>query len=290
MTSWSAAKSDKSGFERTPMPGWPHKELLYETTDNGRIAIFTINRPERMNSSDPEMGKRWFDAWTQFAEDDDQWVAIVTGAGDRAFSAGQDLKIRDEREKAAGEGQAPAEMGTRVPFSVTPLGSQLKCWKPTIAAINGYAIAGGWSQAQNCTFRIAADHATMNIAEARWNQGAGFVAWLPRLIGIPHALEVCLMADRRLTAQRAYEIGFVNKVVPMAELMDEAVDWARTIVNMAPRSIRNFHQMAYECWGRSIPEAQAFASALEFNLRGMNDSKEGPRAFAEKRAAKFTNS
>ena len=97
---WSAAKSHKEPFERTPLPDWPHKELLYETVDNGKIAIMTINRPERMNSSDPGMGARWFDAWTHFAADDNCWAAIVTGAGDRAFSAGQDLKIR----RRAGEG------------------------------------------------------------------------------------------------------------------------------------------------------------------------------------------
>ena len=287
-SSWSAARSHRDPYERVPLPDWPHKELLYETIDNGRIAIMTINRPERMNSSDPGMGQRWFDAWTHFAADDNCWAAIVTGAGDRAFSAGQDLKIRDEREREAGEGQAPAEVG-RTPYQVQPLGDRLNCWKPTIAAINGFAIAGGWSTAQNCTFRIAAEHAEMNIAEARWNQGAGFVGWLPRLIGIPHALEVCLMADRRLSAQRAYEVGFVNKVVPKEELMDEAVDWARTIISMAPRAIRNFHQMAYQCWNMTIPQAQSYTSALEYNLRGMNDGKEGPRAFAEKRAAVFTN-
>ena len=287
-SSWHAAASHREPFERTPLPGWPHKELLYETTDNGRIAIITINRPERMNSSDPEMGLRWFDAWTRYAADDDCWVAIITGAGDRAFSAGQDLKIRDEREREAGEGQAPAERG-RVPYPVTPLGERLNCWKPTIAAINGYAIAGGWSQAQQCTFRIAADHATMNIAEARWNQGAGFVGWLPRLVPTGIALEFCIMADRRFSAQRAYEVGLVNKVVPREQLMDEAVDWARTICNMAPRAVRNFHQMIFQCWNMSIPETQSYTSALEFNLRGMEDSKEGPRAFAEKRPAKFQN-
>lgn len=287
MTSWHQTGSNREPFERTPVANWPHKELLYETADDGRIAIFTLNRPERMNSSDPEMGKRWEDGWTRFAEDDRQLVAIVTGAGDRAFSAGQDLKIRDEREKAAGEGQAPAEVvRTR---QVLPLGPRINCWKPTIAAINGFAIAGGWSVAQNCTFRIAAEHAEMNIAEARWNQGAGFVAWLPRLVGSGIALEFCLMADRRFSAQRAYEVGLVNKVVKKEDLMDEAMDWARTLTNMAPRASRNFHQMVYQCWNMSIPEAQSYASALEFNLRGMEDSKEGPRAFAEKRRANFQN-
>jgi enoyl-CoA hydratase len=84
-------------------------------------------------------------------------------------------------------------------------------------------------------------------------------------------------------------VGLVNKVVPKEHLMDEAVDWARTICNMAPRAARNFHEMIFRCWNMSIPEAQAYASAREYNLRGMEDSKEGPRAFAEKRRANFQN-
>ena len=267
---------------RTPLPNWPHKELLYETIDNGRIAIITMNRPERMNSSDPDMAYRWADAWTTFADDDEQWVAIVTGAGDRAFSAGQDLKIRADLEIQGGN--APYRRRAR---PVTPIGERLGCWKPTIAALNGFAIAGGWSVAQNCTFRIAAEHAEMNIAEARWNQGAGFVAWLPRLMNMGHALEICIMGDRRVSAQRAYEMGFVNKVVPKEGLMDEAVDWARRICNLAPRSVRNFNQLINQCFTMTIPEAQAFASGLEYNLRGMEDSLEGPKAFAEKRTPVF---
>lgn len=269
---------------RTPLPNWPHQELLYETIDDGRIAIITMNRPERMNSSDPGMAHRWVDAWTTFAADDNQWVAIVTGAGDRAFSAGQDLKIRAELEIEGGD--APYRGRAR---PVTPIGERLGCWKPTIAALNGFAIAGGWSVAQNCTFRIAAEHAEMNIAEARWNQGAGFVAWLPRLMNMGHALEICIMGDRRVSAQRAYEMGFVNKVVAKDDLMDEAVDWARRICNLAPRSVRNFNQLINQCFTMTVPEAQAFASALEYNLRGMEDSVEGPKAFAEKRIPVFKN-
>lgn len=268
---------------RVPAPGWPHKELLYETIDDGRIAIITMNRPERMNASDPGMSARWNDAWTKFAEDEECWVAIVTGAGDRAFSAGQDLQIRAELEEQGGD--APYRGRVRG----ISLRDELKCWKPTIAAINGYAIAGGWSTAQNCTFRIAAAHAEMNIAEARWNQAAGFVAWLPRLMHTGHALEICLLGDRRVTAQRAYEMGFVNKVVPKEQLMEEAIDWARCMCRMAPRVIRNFHEMIYRGWNMSIPEASAFASAVEHNLRGMEDSLEGPKAFAEKRVPVFKN-
>ena len=271
-------------IEKVPLPDWPHQELLYETIDNGRIALITMNRPERMNSSDPDMGFRWYDAWTRFAEDDDQWVAIVTGAGDRAFSAGQDLKIRAELEAEGGD--APYQR--RAP-NVMPIGEKLGCWKPTIAAINGFAIAGGWAHAQYCTFRIADEHAEMNIAEARWNQGAGFVAWLPRIISAAHALEVCIMADRRVSAQRAYEMGFVNKVVPKGQCVEEAIDWARSICRMAPRSVRNFNQLIHQCFNMSIEESQNYSRALEYNLRGMEDSVEGPTAFAEKRQAVFKN-
>lgn len=272
--------------ERTPAPGWPHKELLYETIDNGRIAIITMNRPDRMNSSDPGMMKRWEDAWTRFAEDDECWIAIVTGAGDRSFSAGQDLKIRAELEEEGGDAPYAAMRGARF---VTPIGEKLGCWKPTIAAINGYAIAGGWAVAQDCTFRIAVEHAEMNIAEARWNQGAGFVAWLSRLMHSGHVAEFCMLGDRRVNAQRAYEMGVVNRVVPKEKLMEECIDWARTICGMAPRVIRNFNELIYRCWNMTIPETQAYAAALEFNLRGMEDSLEGPKAFAEKRRAVFKN-
>ena len=144
--------------QRVPLPEWPHEELLYETIDDGQIAIITMNRPERMNASDPGMAQRWVDAWTTFADDERCRVAIVTGAGDRAFSAGQDLKIRAELEEQGGD--APYRNRVR---RVTPIGEKLGCWKPTIAAINGYAIAGGWSVAQYCTFRIAAEHAEMGF-------------------------------------------------------------------------------------------------------------------------------
>ncbi|MBF8268136.1 MAG: hypothetical protein HW388_1644 [Dehalococcoidia bacterium] len=273
-------------YVRTPLPGWSHTELLYETIDNGRIAIITMNRPERLNAMGP--GMRWEEAWINFASDENCWVAIVTGVGDRAFSAGADLtRGRDEGGATAGTGQPPAVRPLR--RIVEPIGPYLGCWKPTIAAINGYAIGFGFATAQNCTFRIAAEHAEMGIAEARWNQGGGFASWVPRLIGSGHALEICIMADRRVSAQRAYEMGFVNKVVPKEQLMDEAVDWARTICEMAPRAVRDLNELIHTCWNMSIPEAMAFGAALTHNLQGMEDSVEGRRAFAEKRKPVFKN-
>ena len=103
------------------------------------------------------------------------------------------------------------------------------------------------------------------------------------------ALEFCILGDRRFSAQRAYEVGLVNKVVPKERLMDEAIDWARTILRMAPRTVSNFNQLVDRCYSMSQPEAEAFARALEFNLRGMEDSLEGPKAFVEKRVPMFKN-
>ena len=272
---------------RVPLPGWEHTELLYETVDDGQIAIITMNRPERMNALGDAQGRRLAEAWNRFAEDDRQFVAILTGVGDRAFCAGADLKAAlDRAESPGGETRGPATGQRR---GIIPIGPMMGCWKPTIAAINGYAIAGGWGQAQACTFRIAADHAEMNIAESRWNRGASFVSWLPRLMHQGHALEVCILGDRRVNAQRAYEMGFVNKVVPMSELMDEAIDWARTICNMAPRSVRNFNEAIHSCFNMTIPQALAYNANLEANLSGMEDSLEGVRAFNEKRRPVFKN-
>ena len=274
---------------RIPLPGWEHTELLYETIDDGRVGIITMNRPERMNSMDPAQGRRIREAWMRFAQDENQQVAILTGAGDRAFSAGNDLKAQSERNDAAGGDFIDAPNAQWSPRPVTPLGPFLNCWKPTIAAINGYCIAGGWGTAQNCTLRIAAEHAEMNIAETRWNRGPSFISWLPRQMLEAHALEACLLGDRRLTAQRAYEMGWVNKVVPKERLMDEAIDWARSILSMAPRSMRNCYQLVQTCFNMSIPEAINYASALHYNLTGMDDSVEGTRAFNEKRSPAFKN-
>lgn len=152
----------------------------------------------------------------------------------------------------------------------------LGLWKPTIAAINGYAIAGGWLMAQQCDIRIAAEHAEMNIAEVRWNMGAGWVTDLTRQMHLQHALEVTLWGDRRITAQRAYEMDWVNKVVPKERLMDEAMGWAERILYLGPRSVRNLKQILYRGFYLPPQEGAAFARALEQNLQGMEDTIEGP--------------
>ncbi len=257
--------------------------LLYETKENGRIAVITINRPESMNSMNRELIAEMGNAWQRFRDDDECWVAIWTGAGDRAFCSGQDLKERAELEQQGGD--APYKGRVRM----LPIPEVEGIWKPTIAAINGYAVAGGWSLAQQCDIRIAAEHAEMGIAEVRWNQAAGFAGFLTRQVTLAHALEITLWGDKRITAQRAYEMGWVNRVVPKEQLMDEAMEWATRMLSLAPRAVRNLKELIYRGHTMTQMEISAFSQALEYNLRGMEDSVEGPLAFAEKRKPLFKN-
>lgn len=244
--------------------------LLYEKQD--KIVTITINRQEKMNSISAELAERMTDAWARFRDDEDAWVAILTGAGDKAFCSGHDLS------------EEPSWAAYRLP---TPI--DLDVWKPVIAAINGYAIAEGFMHAMYCDIRIAAEHAEFGIAETRWNMPAYFVVDLTRRISLGHALELALWGDARMTAQKCYEIGLVNKVVPGEKLVEEAFSWAERMLYLAPRCVGNLKQIIYRGLYMSRSEGIAYGKALEQNLIGMEDSIEGPKAFAEKRKPAFKN-
>lgn len=263
--------------------------LLLDKEEDGRIWVITLNRPERLNSFNGELRKTLHETYWEFAHDDSAWVAILTGTG-RAFGTGQDLRERAERDAAQAAG-LPDPMVPMPDYlqDIFPLADTLNMWKPTIAAVNGIAVAGGFNHAMQCDIRIAADTAEFGVTEARWNQGAGWIHHLPRIIGMSHALELVIWGDRRISAQRAYEIGFVNQVVPADQLMDTAMEWAKRLLDLAPRAIRNFKEITYKGTYMGPLEARRYASGLEQNLRGMQDSVEGPRAFAEKRRPVFKN-
>jgi enoyl-CoA hydratase len=251
--------------------------VLYDQEE--QIVTITLNRPEALNAINRQLRQELNEAILRFDRDETARVAIITGAG-RAFCAGRDLKERAADNAAGIQARATDSMGT------DSLAWFAQTWKPLIAAINGYAMAGGWAIAQICDLRLAADDAMMGITEARWSLLPPFATVLPKLIPMAAALELVLTAQP-ITAQRAYEIGFVNKVVPKERLMDEAKELARQIIDNAPLSIRYFKELAYRGLDMSEPALAALTRHLYDQLLRTEDSKEGPRAFAEKRKPRW---
>lgn len=263
--------------------------LQLDTEENGRIWVVTLNRPERLNAFNGDLRKRLHETYWEFAHDEGAWVMVLTGTG-RAFGTGQDLRERADRDAAAAAG-LPDPMVAMPDYltNIFPIAERLNCWKPTIAAVNGIAVAGGFNHAMQCDIRIASETAEFGVTEVRWNQGAGWVHHLPRIIGLGNSLELVLWGDRRVSAQRAYEMGFVNQVVPPDQLMPTALEWATRMMTLAPRAVRNLKEILYRGSFMSPFEAARYASNLEQNLRGMKDSIEGPKAFSERRPPVFLN-
>ncbi len=250
--------------------------ILYAQQD--RIVTITIHRPEAMNAIDPETHRELIDAWIRFRDDPDAWVAILTGAGDRAFSAGADLKKLIPAAFAAGTSSRHNEYG------LGGITRGLEIWKPVIAAINGHALAGGLELALACDLRIAAEHATFGLTEVRWAimPGAGGTQRLPRTVGLGRALEMILTGET-IDAQEAYRIGLVNRVVPLAELMPTARRWAETICERGPLAVRAAKEAVLRGLSLPLPDGLRLEAFLSGTLRGTEDAAEGPRAFAEKR-------
>lgn len=243
--------------------------VLYELRDG--IAWITINRPEARNALNKAVRDELWSAFKQFRFDDAAKVGVLTAAGEAAFCAGGDLK-----EMAEVQLQVP-------PHDFLPhLGYNLDVDKPVIAAVNGAAFAGGFLLAQMCDLVVAADHAQFAITEARWGRGAPWAAPLPWLIPPRVALELLMTADP-ISAQRAYEVGLVNRVVPLAELVDTAQAMARRIADNAPLSVRAAKAMVYEAAERGRSGGFAAGDRHYEAAYLSEDAQEGPRAFREKR-------
>jgi enoyl-CoA hydratase/carnithine racemase len=249
--------------------------FLYEKKD--RIAVLTINRPEAMNAFTAEMLRAMDAAFDDFNKDPELWVAILTAAGDKAFSSGMDLKEAIPL-LAAGD-ELGYEDHTKRPFS--------DVFKPIIAAVNGYCIAGGLEFLQGTDIRIAAEHATFGLGEVRWGiiPTGGSHIRLPRQIPWAVAMEL-LLTGRALDARRAYDIGLVNQVVPAEELMPTAFKLAETICKNGPLAVRTAKEIAVRSLG--LESGFVLEKALGARVMASEDAKEGPRAFAEKRKPRFT--
>jgi len=242
--------------------------LLYEKKDG--IVVITLNRPERLNALSHELQGRLEDAWARFAEDKDAKVAILTGAGEKAFCTGMDLKDQAERAEAAGTGAVNLRWGS------------LNVYKPIIAAINGLAYGGGWKMAQDCDIRIAAEHAEFSTPEVKWGRGAPWAIPLLWMIPFGIALEL-LLTGEKIDAQRAREICFVNKVVPKERLMPEAIRMAKIICENAPLSVQAVKEMYYKARDTGYTAGLNMATYLWDKVYNSEDAIEGPKAFREKR-------
>lgn len=248
----------------------------------GPLTIVTINRPEVMNAVHPAANHELAEVFDAFAADPDQWVAIITGAGDRAFSAGNDLKATAASGRAA-QSQPASGFGG--------LTSRFDLQKPVIAAVNGLAMGGGFEIALACDLIIADERAVFALPEPRVGLAAlaSGLHRLPRTIGEKAAMGM-ILTGRRVPAAEGQALGFVNAVAPAGEALKVAKDWAAQILECSPMSIR----ASKDAVQRTMAEPSVQAGLANQNaypgikaLFASEDLREGPLAFAEKRPPKW---
>jgi E-phenylitaconyl-CoA hydratase len=246
----------------------------------GRIATFTINRPEVLNALSPQALAEWTEALIDFREDPNLWVGIVTGAGEKAFCTGLDLRGAGGPPPGGAQGGATAPR----PAPAQTLVRGLELWKPMIAAVNGYAFGGGFEIALACDIRIAADNARFGLTEVTLGliPGWGGSQRLPRMIPLGKAVELLLMG-KRIDAQEAYNLNLVSKVVPLKDLMPTAKEFANQICDCAPLAVRAAKEAVYKGLNMTLDEGLKLESELGRKVTSSKDFAEGRKAFIEKR-------
>lgn len=252
---------------------------LIKVEKKDHLTIVTINRPEVMNSISPPTSVELNHAFNAFDADPQAWICIVTGAGDRAFSAGNDLKFQAEHGS-----DKMREIMKDVKGGFAGIASRFDCYKPFIAAVNGLALGGGFEIALACDIIIAVEEATFGLPEPRVGliPGAGGVHRLPRQIPY-HLAQNMIMTSKRITAQEAMQYGIVSEIVPRADLLATAEKYAAEILLGAPLSIRACKEATLKGLTMSVEEAMNTAFPGQIAMRNSEDFVEGPRAFAEKR-------
>jgi enoyl-CoA hydratase/carnithine racemase len=247
---------------------------------DGHLMTITINRPEVYNALHPMANQELSDAFDQFAANPELWVAIITGAGDKAFSAGNDLKYHAELQAKTGKRpQSP-------PKGFGGLTNRHDLDKPVIAAVNGVAMGGGFEIALACDIIIASDQAKFALPEPRVGlaAAAGGMQRLSRQVPLKKAMGM-MLTGRHVSAQEGYEVGFVTAVAPHAKLMEEARRWAGQILECSPMSVRATKQVVMR--SLDVPAFEMATRNLHYPAFGAmaqsEDTIEGPKAFAEKR-------
>ena len=245
----------------------------------GRIAYVTINRPDVMNALHPPANEELSKVWDDFAADSELWVAILTGAGEKAFSAGNDLKYTAQH----GLGAVSMPRG-----GFAGLTSRFDLFKPIIAAVNGIALGGGFEIALACDIIVASEGARFGLPEPKVGLAAlaGGIHRLPRHIPLKLAMGM-MLTGRHVTAAEGMRLGFVNECVPAPALLETAERWANEILACSPTSVRATKQAALLGLGLPVEQAMSQSYSLIGDLFRSEDMMEGVMAFAQKRAPQW---
>lgn len=271
---------------------------------SGHIVTITIDRPEARNALDLEHFGQLADCWVRYRDDDDAYVAILTGVGD-VYCVGADLKkfipmVTDNVERLASGGASEQVSGSRYTMAhslvavlrdgaLLPDGTEFTLYKPVIAAVNGVCAAGGLEMLWNTDLRVMAEEAWLQLAEPRRGlfPGGGSTVHSVRQLSWCHAMEVLLLADR-VSAQRAWEMGLVNAVVPRTQVLAKAREWAETICLNGPLAIRTVKESAKRSTFLDLKSALNLEMELSARVFMSEDAREGVAAFREKRPPRWT--
>jgi len=255
-----------------------------EVEKKEHVTTITINRPEVRNCVNPMVSREMSTVINEFDEDPDQWIGVITGAGDRAFSAGNDLKWQSSHTR-----EEMQEASTGIKGGFGGITARFDCYKPFIAAVNGLALGGGFEIALACDIIIAVEDAYFGFPEPRvglW-PGAGGVYRLSRQIPY-HASMSVIIAQRNLTAQQAFSYGVVNEVVAREDLMKTVDQYVEDILVGSPLAVRACKEAAIKGGHMSIEEAMSTRLPGLVALGTSQDAVEGPLAFSEKRKPKWS--
>jgi enoyl-CoA hydratase len=260
--------------------------VRYELNEE-HIVVVTIDRPERKNALDLAHMDALAKCWMRFRDDDDAWVAIITGVGD-SFCSGADLKdyapLQKEIRRRRAEGIEELD-GFRLDAGFIAVLRGFDLYKPIVAAVNGYCLAGGMELLGGTDLRIAAEDATFGVIEPRRGlfAGGGTTARLPRQLAWPAAMEL-LLTGEKIPAARAFQLGLLNEVVARDEVLDRALSWARAIGRNAPLAVRATKESALRGFAAAtLADAYVIEDELATRIASTDDAREGARAFLEKR-------
>lgn len=250
--------------------------VLFEK--DGHVAIVTLNRPDALNALDPESWEELKQTWHNIKNDPEIRVTVLTGAGDRSFCTGSDMK----------KTMPPKESFSSTYFETESLIASMEMWKPIICAINGFAIGGGLEMALACDIRIASSKASFGLSEVKVGSlpGLGGTQRLLRVIPSAIAMKMLLVGDR-INAAEAYRVGLVSDVVEPDELLNYAKEMAKKIANNAPLSVKAAKQAVVVGSDLPIKQGMAYENLLWGILRDTEDRIEGRVAFAEKRPPQY---